>query len=77
MKRIYALITLLLAASLMAPAAYGQSLISGDIAGTVTDPSHAVVAGATVELKSLDDRFNPDGRDQRHWLLSLFAAEAG
>jgi hypothetical protein len=49
------LITILLAASLMAPAAFAQSLISGDIAGTVTDPSHAVVANATVELKSLDE----------------------
>jgi len=48
------LITLLLVASLMAPAAFGQSLISGDITGTVTDPSHAVVPNATVELKSLD-----------------------
>ena len=48
------LITLLLAASLMVSAAFGQSLISGDIAGTVTDPSHAVVPNATVELKSLD-----------------------
>ena len=38
----------------MAPAAFGQSLNTGAIAGTVTDPSHAVVAGATVELKSLD-----------------------
>ena len=49
-----ALITVLLVASLMAPAAFGQSLISGDIAGTVTDPSHAVVAGAAVEMKSVD-----------------------
>ncbi len=49
-----ALITLLLVVGLMAPAAFAQSLISGDIAGTVTDPSHAVVANATVELKSLD-----------------------
>jgi hypothetical protein len=50
-----ALITLLLVASFMAPAAFAQSLISGDIAGTVTDPSHAVVANATVELKSVDE----------------------
>ncbi|HSY98309.1 MAG TPA: carboxypeptidase-like regulatory domain-containing protein [Terriglobales bacterium] len=50
-----ALITVLLVASLMAPAAFAQSLISGDIAGTVTDPSHAVVANATVELKSVDE----------------------
>jgi len=31
-----------------------QSLQTGDIAGNVTDPSGAVVAGATVTLKSLD-----------------------
>jgi Carboxypeptidase regulatory-like domain len=48
------LITLLLAATLMVPAAFGQSLISGEVAGTVTDPSHAVVTNATVVLKSLD-----------------------
>ena len=48
------LITLLLVASLMAPAAFGQSLTSGDITGTVTDPSRAVVPNAPVELKSLD-----------------------
>jgi Carboxypeptidase regulatory-like domain/TonB-dependent Receptor Plug Domain len=48
------LIALLLAASLMAPAAFGQSLTSGDIAGTVADPSHAVVPNAAVELKSLE-----------------------
>jgi hypothetical protein len=49
------LITLLLVASLVAPAAFAQSLISGDIAGTVTDPSHAVIANAAVELKSVDE----------------------
>jgi hypothetical protein len=54
MKKSYALILALLAASLMVPVAFGQSLISGDIAGTVSDPSHAVVPGASVELKSLD-----------------------
>jgi hypothetical protein len=31
-----------------------QSLLSGDISGTVTDPSGAVVADAKVDLKSLD-----------------------
>src|SRR5271169_5346737 len=50
-----ALITVLLVVGLMAPAAFAQSLTSGDIAGTVTDPSHAVVANATVELKSVDE----------------------
>jgi hypothetical protein len=50
-----ALFTVLLVASLTAPAAIAQSLTSGDIAGTVTDPSHAVVANASVELKSIDE----------------------
>jgi len=31
-----------------------QSLLSGDISGTVTDPSSASVAGATVDLKGMD-----------------------
>ena len=77
MKKFYALILVLLAASLMAPAAFGQSLISGDIAGTVTDPSHAVVPGASGRTEEPGRRLDPDGHDQRHRLLSLFAAEAG
>ncbi len=39
---------------LLAQALPAQSLISGDLAGTVTDPSSAVVAGATVTLKGMD-----------------------
>jgi hypothetical protein len=50
--RFYALLALLLVASLMAPAAFGQSLVSGDLTGTVTDPTGAVLANATVTLKS-------------------------
>ncbi len=38
----------------LAPAAYGQSNISGDIVGTVTDSSGAVVTNATVTLKNED-----------------------
>ncbi len=48
----YALLACLLAACLMVPAAFGQSLVSGDLVGTVTDPSGAVVSNATVSLKS-------------------------
>jgi len=40
--------------ALLLPAAVAQSLLSGDIAGTVTDPSGAVVPAAKVDLKSLD-----------------------
>jgi len=40
------------AAISMAPAAYGQSNISGDIAGTVTDPSGAAVSNAQVTVTS-------------------------
>ncbi len=50
--RLYALLMCLLAACLMAPTAFGQSLVSGDLVGTVTDPSGAVVSNATVTLKS-------------------------
>lgn len=39
---------------LIVPALPAQSLISGDIAGTVSDPSGAVIANAGVTLKSLD-----------------------
>jgi hypothetical protein len=34
---------------------FGQSLTTGNISGTLFDPSHAVVPGATVNLKSLDN----------------------
>jgi hypothetical protein len=50
----YALLALLLAACLMAPSAFGQTLVSGDLTGTVTDPTGAVLANATVTLKSVD-----------------------
>lgn len=33
---------------------FAQSIVSGEINGTLTDPSGAVVAGATVTLKNLD-----------------------
>ena len=51
--RFYALLALLLAACLMAPSAFGQTLVSGDLTGTVTDPTGAVLANATVTLKSV------------------------
>ena len=54
MKRFAAPITLLLTFCLMAVAAYGQSLTTGDITGTVTDQSGAVTPNVTVTLKSTE-----------------------
>ncbi len=45
-------LAILVVAAVMAPSLMAQSLISGDLTGTVTDPSGAVVSGATVQLKS-------------------------
>ena len=53
-KRLQVLILLLLFLLAMAPAVVAQSLISGDIQGTVTDPTNAVVPNAAVTLTSLD-----------------------
>jgi Carboxypeptidase regulatory-like domain len=49
-KSFYLLIGLLFVTQMV----FAQSLTTGDIAGTVKDPSGGVVTGATVELKSLD-----------------------
>src|SRR3984885_15513654 len=51
-KWIIASLALLVIALMMAPSLVAQSLVSGDLTGTVTDPSGAVVSGATVTLKS-------------------------
>ncbi len=48
------LVALLFMVSLVSVPMFGQSLTQGAIAGTVFDPSHAVVANVTVSLKSLD-----------------------
>jgi outer membrane receptor protein involved in Fe transport len=40
---------------LVATPMFGQSLTTGNISGTVLDPSRAIVPGATVNLKSLDN----------------------
>src|SRR5215831_10977368 len=45
---------LLLTASLFSIEAMGQSTLTGEIDGTVTDPSGAVVSGATVTLKNTE-----------------------
>ena len=44
------LLAVLVIAAAIAPSLMAQSLVSGDLTGTVTDPSGAVVSGATVTL---------------------------
>src|SRR5579862_1950270 len=51
-RLITGLIAVLVIAAVMAPSMMAQSLISGDLTGTVTDPSGAVLSGATVAIKS-------------------------
>ena len=51
-RLITGILSVLVVAAVMAPSLMAQSLISGDLTGTVTDPSGAVVAGASVTLKS-------------------------
>ncbi|HUI84598.1 MAG TPA: carboxypeptidase regulatory-like domain-containing protein [Candidatus Binatia bacterium] len=51
-RLITGILALLVIAVVMAPSLMAQSLISGDLTGTVTDPSGAVVSGAAVTLKS-------------------------
>jgi hypothetical protein len=48
------LATTLLVAGLFALQVMGQSIVTGDVVGTVTDPANAVVSGATVRLISAD-----------------------
>ncbi len=43
-----------LSAFVFQPSAFGQSLLSGDISGIVTDQTSGIVAGATIDLKGLD-----------------------
>ena len=50
--KLIAAMLLLSALAVAAPVLMAQSLVSGDITGTVTDPSGAVVPNATVTLKS-------------------------
>jgi hypothetical protein len=50
-------LALLLVLLVAAPPLLPQNITAGDITGTVTDPSGAVVPGATVTLKSTDQGF--------------------
>jgi hypothetical protein len=52
-KAITGWLMLLVMTAAIAPRLAAQSLVSGDIIGTVTDPSSAVVANASVKLKSV------------------------
>src|SRR5580692_10452774 len=51
-KMLIGSLALLVIALMTVPSLMAQSLVSGDLTGTVTDPSGAVVSGATVTLKS-------------------------
>ena len=50
--RLFLKLTTLLVAALFATQVMAQSIVTGDIVGTVTDPSNAVVSGATVTMAS-------------------------
>src|SRR5271157_1386533 len=45
-------LALLVIAAMMAPSLMAQSAVSGDLTGTVTDPTGAVLPNATVTMKS-------------------------
>src|SRR5579862_3447923 len=51
-RLITGILAVLVIAAVMAPSLMAQSLVSGDLTGTVTDPTGAVVSGASVSLKS-------------------------
>ena len=75
--RFYAILALLLAVCLMVPTAFGQTLVSGDLSGTVTDPTGAVVANAAVALKERCDGRNPHHDNQLDRSLPIFPLESG
>src|ERR1700731_1960479 len=54
LERFPIVLVLLCALSLATVPMFGQSLTTGNITGTVVDPSHAVIPGAPVELKGTD-----------------------
>src|SRR5208283_270163 len=51
-RLIIGFLALLVIAAMMAPSLMAQSAVSGDLTGTVTDPSGAVLPNATVTIKS-------------------------
>ena len=54
LERFPIVLAVLLTLSLATAPMFGQSLTTGNITGTVLDPSHAVVPNAPVNLKGLD-----------------------
>ena len=54
MKTTLCRLVILLALFLMVSAAFGQGTQSGAISGAVTDPSGAVISGATVTVTNTD-----------------------
>ena len=75
-ERFPIVVVLLLTLSLATVPMFGQSLTTGNITGTVLDPSRAVIAGATVELKGLDT-VRPRRRRPRIPMVDIvLAAEA-
>jgi hypothetical protein len=56
--RAIAVCLLALATAFVSPMLHGQSITSGDITGTVTDPSGAVLANASITLKNAENGIN-------------------
>jgi hypothetical protein len=56
--RTLAICLLMLATAVVSPTLLGQSITSGDIAGTVTDPSGAVLSAASATLKNAASDIN-------------------
>src|SRR5580692_12060251 len=54
LSRVVGLLAVLALTAVFAVQMVGQSIVTGDVAGTVTDPSNAVVSGANVTLTSID-----------------------
>jgi hypothetical protein len=53
-SRVVGLLAVLALTAVFAVQMMGQSIVTGDVAGTVTDPSNAVVSGAKVTMTSVD-----------------------
>ena len=62
-----------------ASVAAGQSLTLGGISGRVTDPTGAVIANASVSLKSLDTGEDSDGHNEtrRVFTASTYSSRDG